>query len=95
MHPGLQKQALGASDWAFGLLVRLKSAAFARIEDQTGNVRPRDGTYRMGVEINMGLVDAAAPAIGVAPAATLFYVGFWRRLAAYALDFAIFIPTDC
>ena len=47
----------------------------------------------MGVENNMDLADAAAtPAVGVAPAATLIYVGFWRRLAAYVLDFAILIP---
>jgi len=46
----------------------------------------------MGAE-NIGLAGTAvSPAIGSAPEAELIYVGFWKRLAAYALDFAILIP---
>jgi uncharacterized RDD family membrane protein YckC len=47
----------------------------------------------MSVESNVNLADAAvAPAIASTPAVELIYVGFWRRLAAYALDFAILLP---
>src|SRR5260221_9771041 len=46
----------------------------------------------MGVEDNVKLADAVSPPIGNRPAVELIYVGFWRRLAAYAIDFAILIP---
>jgi uncharacterized RDD family membrane protein YckC len=47
----------------------------------------------MGVEDNVNLADAVPPpAIGNRAAVELIYVGFWQRLAAYALDFAILVP---
>jgi hypothetical protein len=47
----------------------------------------------MSVESNVNLADAAvAPALASTPAVALIYVGFWRRLAACALDFAILLP---
>jgi uncharacterized RDD family membrane protein YckC len=47
----------------------------------------------MGVEDNVKLADAAEqPAVVRTPSVELIYVGFWRRLAAYALDFAILVP---
>ena len=47
----------------------------------------------MAVEENVGLPDSSLPAtIGSTSAVELIYVGFWRRLAAYAIDFAILVP---
>jgi uncharacterized RDD family membrane protein YckC len=47
----------------------------------------------MSVENNVKLADAAvAPVIASTPAVELIYVGFWRRLAAYGIDFAILVP---
>ena len=47
----------------------------------------------MGVEDNVKLAEAAVlPGFSNTPAVELIYVGFWRRLAAYAVDFAILIP---
>jgi uncharacterized RDD family membrane protein YckC len=47
----------------------------------------------MGVEDNVNLADAVPPpAIGNRAAVELIYLGFWQRLAAYALDFAILVP---
>jgi hypothetical protein len=46
----------------------------------------------MSVENNVKLDAAVAPAIASTPAVELIYVGFWRRLAAYGIDFAILLP---
>jgi hypothetical protein len=47
----------------------------------------------MRVEDNVKMADTAEqPAVGRTPSVELIYVGFWRRLAAYALDSVILIP---
>jgi uncharacterized RDD family membrane protein YckC len=40
----------------------------------------------------MGVADTVLPAIGSERGAELIYVGFWRRLAAHAIDLAILVP---
>jgi uncharacterized RDD family membrane protein YckC len=44
----------------------------------------------MGIENNTNIMSAAPSAVG--DSHELVYVGFWRRLAAYGIDFAILLP---
>jgi len=54
----------------------------------------RTGTCRMGVD-NEGIAEFAAAGAPVSSGnseAELIYVGFWRRVGAYALDLVILVP---
>jgi uncharacterized RDD family membrane protein YckC len=59
----------------------------ATIGGRTGRLHARRKDFWVSVENNI-----AAAEIGGADAPDLVYAGFWRRLGAYAIDFAILAP---
>jgi uncharacterized RDD family membrane protein YckC len=69
-------------------------SGFARIWPETHTMGYwGTGMCGMGVEDNVKLANSVVPpAIGSTRSVELIYVGFWRRVAAYALDLVILVP---